>query len=264
MRLRALAAALFLSAWSFTAFAQETKEPLRTRVGLGPQVLPKFPGSDEIVFRPFVDVSRARGDEQFEFEAADESFGFSLLDAGGFQAGPVLGFESKRTAEDVGANLPTVKLTVEVGAFAQYRLSEPLRVRAEVRRGVGGHKGWVGTVSADYIARDRDEWLFAIGPRVTFGDDRYHQAYFGVSPAAAATSGLPAFSAGGGLQALGVNAGFIRQLSDRWGIYTYARYDRLVDDAADSPIVRRFGSRDQYSGGLALTYTFGRGRSSSR
>jgi outer membrane protein len=257
MRLRHLAAALLVTAWSVTAFAQETEEPVRTRVALGPQVLPKFPGSDKVDFRPFIDVSRARGDEQFEFEAADESFGFSLVEAEGFAAGPVLGFESKRTAKDVGANLPTVKATVEVGGFVQYRLSEALRVRAEVRKGLGGHKGVVGVVSADFITRDRDEWLFAIGPRVTFGDDRYHRAYFGVSPAAAATSGLPAFSAGGGLQALGVNAGFIRQLSDRWGIYTYARYDRLVDDAGRSPIVRTFGSRDQFSGGLALTYTFG-------
>ena len=31
-------------------------------------------------------------------------------------------------------------------------------------------------------------------------------------------------------------------------------YDRLIRDAADSPIVRQLGSRDQFSGGIALTY----------
>ena len=40
----------------------------------------------------------------------------------------------------------------------------------------------------------------------------------------------------------------------------YAKYDRLLNDAADSPVVRRFGSRDQLSGGAALTYTFFVGR----
>ena len=50
--------------------------------------------------------------------------------------------------------------------------------------------------------------------------------------------------------------GYIQQLSERWGIYTYAEYDRLVDDAANSPVVTTYGSRDQYSGGIALTYTF--------
>jgi outer membrane protein len=62
------------------------------------------------------------------------------------------------------------------------------------------------------------------------------------------------------VQAVGVTAGYLRQLTPRWGIYSYAKYDRLVGDAADSPIVRQFGSRDQFSGGLALTYTFGGGR----
>ena len=36
----------------------------------------------------------------------------------------------------------------------------------------------------------------------------------------------------------------------------YAGYDRLVRDAGASPLVRRYGSRDQFSGGLGLTYTF--------
>jgi outer membrane protein len=48
------------------------------------------------------------------------------------------------------------------------------------------------------------------------------------------------------------------QLTPRWGIYTYAGLDRLVGDAADSPVVRQFGSRNQLSAGAALTFTFGR------
>ena len=77
-----------------------------------------------------------------------------------------------------------------------------------------------------------------------------------VTPAAAVTSGLPAYDPNGGIQAYGATATFLTQLSPRWGIYTYARYDRLVGEAADSPIVRQLGSRDQLSGGVALSYTF--------
>jgi outer membrane protein len=40
-------------------------------------------------------------------------------------------------------------------------------------------------------------------------------------------------------------------------MFGYARYERLVGDADDSPIVRsKFGSRNQLSGGLGVTYTF--------
>lgn len=260
-RWAALAMGIVSIGWSASAHAQEEQgegqEPVRTRVALGPQFVPSFPGSDEVSLRPLVDLSRARGGDQFEFEAPDESFGFPLLRSGDFAFGPAIGFEGKRDSDDVGAPLPKVGFTFELGAFVQYRLSEPLRARLEVRKGLGGHKGWIGVASLDYITRDEDRWLFSVGPRLTFADDRYNQAYFGVAPADAAPSGLPAFAADGGLQAVGVAALFIRQLTPEWGLYTYGKYDRLVGDADRSPIVRRLGSSDQFSGGIALTYTFG-------
>ena len=86
---------------------------------------------------------------------------------------------------------------------------------------------------------------------------RYSRAYFSVDPATAVTSSLPAFRASGGLQAVGMTAGALRQINDRWGIYSYAKYDRLVADPGRSPVVRAFGTRNQLSGGVALSYTFG-------
>ncbi len=245
--------ALFVSAGA--ASAQEA--PRRTRVGLGPQLVPSYPGADGVSLRPFVDVVSARGAESLPFEAPDESTGFAVLTRGRFAIGPALGFEGSRTARDVGVALPRVGFTVEAGGFVQYALTDQIRLRAEVRQGLGGHKGLIANVGGDYVARHGDDWLFSIGPRVTFADGRYHDAFFSVAPAVAATTGLPAFDAKGGLQAAGVTAGFVRHLGGRWGVSTYAKYDRLVDDPARSPIVRRFGSRNQMSGGFALTYTFG-------
>jgi outer membrane protein len=233
-------------------------EPSRTRVTLGPQVYPSFPGSDDFDVGPLVDVSRARGDKPFEFEAPDESFGFALLKSHGFEAGPVVNWEGVRSAKDVGAALPKVKFSVEPGAFASYNFSDSFRLRGEIRKGVTGHKGWIGTMGADYVMRDGDAWLFSVGPRVTWSDDRYQDAWFSVAPVDAAPSGLPAYDANGGIQAYGATASFLTQLTPRWGLYSYARYDRLVGDPARSPIVRQLGSRDQFSGGIGLSYTFGR------
>jgi outer membrane scaffolding protein for murein synthesis (MipA/OmpV family) len=204
-----------------------------------------------------VNVDRARGDEPFPFEAPDESFDYALVKANGFAIGPVVNWEGVRSARDVGAALPKVKFSIEPGAFVSYSVSDSFRLRAELRKGVTGHKGWIGTAGADFIARDRDDWLFSIGPRVTWSDNRYHDAWFGVRPSDAAPSGLPAYNPKGGIEAVGAAASFLTRLSGRWGLYTYAKYDRLVGDAADSPIVRRLGSRDQLSGGVGLSYTFG-------
>lgn len=238
--------------------AQESNEgsEKRTRIILGPQLSPSWPGADKFSVGPYIDVSRTR-ESEFEFEAPDESFGSPLIHSGNFAFGPAFGFIGKRKASDIGADLPKVGLSVEAGGFAQMSLAPELRVRVEGRKGLSGHKGWVGEVSADYIARQGDDWLFSIGPRVTLGDAKYTRAYFGVTPAAAATSGLSAYDPGGGIQSVGVTAGYHRMLGKNWGIAVYGRYDRLVGDAADSPVTRELGSRSQPSGGIALSYTFG-------
>jgi len=250
-----LPAALFAAP---AAAQEEPQEPRRTRIGVGAQLVPSYPGSDKFSLRPLFDISRTRGDEPYEFEAADEAFGFPMLRAGGFEVGPALGIEGSRSPADVGALLPRVGFTVEVGGFVQYVFSDAFRARLEVRKGLGGHKGVIGVVGADYVARDGNDWLVSVGPRLTLADKSYQDAYFSVAPEDAGPSGLPAFSAGAGIQAVGGVVGYTQQLSKRWGIYSYAKYDRLLGDAGRSPIVRELGSRDQFSGGLALTYTFGR------
>ncbi|TPG12995.1 MipA/OmpV family protein [Sphingomonas oligophenolica] len=238
---------------------QDHDAPYRTRVGLGPQIVPSFPGADTVRVQPFFDFVRARGDEPFAFEAPDESIGFAVLTLDRLSVGPVLGFEGRRRSSDVGGRLPAVGSTVEIGGFVQYQLAPAARLRTEVRQGIGGHRGLIADISADYVARRGDAWLFSLGPRVTITNERYERAYFGVSPSAAAASGLRAFAAGGGIESIGATAGFVRQFTPRWGIYSYAKYERLVGDPARSPIVARYGSKNQASAGLALTYTFGRG-----
>ena len=246
-----------LAAAAVPANAQEGGETAekRTRIILGPQLSPSWPGADKFGVGPYIDVSRTR-EGAFEYEAPDESFGQPLVHAGNFAFGPAFGFIGKRKASDIGADLPKVGFTVEAGGFAQAYLTPSLRVRAEGRKGLSGHKGWVGEISADYIARQGDDWLFSIGPRVTLGDAKYHRGSFGVTPASATTSGLAAYDPGGGVQSVGVTAGYHRMLGKNWGIALYGRYDRLVGDAADSPITRELGSRSQPSAGIALSYTF--------
>ena len=231
----------------------------RTRLGLGPGFSPSYPGSDKLQIYPLLEFERVDTDRPFDFEAPDESFGFDLVNAGGFSFGPIVNFEDSRKAEDVGTTLPKVDFSIEPGLFVQLDVGDNFRVRSELRKGVTGHKGWIGTAGADLILRDRDAWLFSIGPRVTWSDDAYHDAYFSVAPVDSIPSGLPAFDADGGIQAYGATASTLFQFSRNWGVLMYGKYDRLTGDAADSPIVLAYGSRDQFSFGGALIYTFGPG-----
>lgn len=231
----------------------------RYRVGLGAQLVPSYPGADSVSVRPLIDVARSSGADPFDFEAPDESFGFRIVETGGLSFGPVVGFEGRRRSSEVGG-LPQVKASLEGGGFVQYQLSPALRLRGEVRQGITGHKGLVANLGGDVVARDGDRWLFSVGPRVTLASDKYNSAYFSVSPTSSAATSVPTFNANGGVQAVGGTAALITQLTPRFGLYSYAKYDRLVGDAARSPVTRLFGSRNQFSGGLALTYSFTRRR----
>ena len=251
----ACAAILALSSPALAEDGQD-KEDLRVRVGLGGQLKPKFIGSDETRILPLIDLDLAKGDNPFPFEAPDDSFGIRLFSKGGFAIGPAANIQGKRKESDVGAPVGKVKTTIEVGGFAEYELSDSFRLRADLRKGLGGHDGLVGSIGADYIRRDGDRYVFSIGPRALFSNARFQRAYFGVDTDAALASGLPTYRPDGGIYAVAAASGLSYQFNPQFGMFGYARYERLVGDAAKSPIVRELGSRNQLSGGLGLSYTF--------
>ena len=228
----------------------------RIRAGLGAQVRPEYLGADSTEVVPYPSLSIAKGDEPFGFGAPDDSFDIGLLGNEKFSAGPVLGLSNGRDEDDAEPAIGEVSRSVEVGAFGQYELSDSFRIRGELRQGIGGHEGIVGHVGADYVNRDGDKYLFSIGPRLRFGDGDFQRAYFGIDEEAALASGLPQYDPDGDLYAVGAIASMRYDIGGDWGLFGFARYDRLVGDAKDSPIVEEFGSNNQLSAGIGISRTF--------
>jgi outer membrane protein len=248
-----LAAAAALSA--SPAAAQQEERPLILSIGGGAQILPQYPGAEDYEFSPlFTGFARREGDP-IPLRTPDDGFGFTLFEAGAVEVGPLIQFQSERDEDDVGLPVGDVDFTIEAGAFVNINLGPNFRLRLEGQKGIGGHEGLVGTVAADFAIRPNVDTLFTIGPRLRFNDDDYADAYFRVPPAAIA-SGVPPYDPDGGLRAIGAVAGVTHQFTRRFGVYGYAGYDRLVGDAADSPIVRFTGSENQFSAGLALFFSF--------
>lgn len=252
-----IAAAVMVPAWS-AASAQDSDGPnddLRVRVGLGAQVQPKYVGADDYRILPLPRVSFARGSNEFDAAAPDDSFSIPVFRAGEFSFGPAASIATKRKDSDVGAPVGKVPTTFELGAYGQYEMAG-LRFRGEVRKGIGGHDGIVGQFGADKIWRDGDRYVFSLGPRVLFSDSKFQRAYFGVDGDASLATGLRVYRPGGGIHGLAAASGLTVQLNNRFGLFGYARYERLIDNGSQSPLIRAFGSRNQYSGGLGLSYTF--------
>jgi outer membrane protein len=249
-----IGAVVILPAWT-PASAQDASD-YRVRVGLGAQLRPKYPGADDREVAPLWDIDVAKGTDEFLFEAPDDRFGIPLFQKDGFAFGPAANFQSARKDKDVGAPVGKVKSTFEAGAFAEYFVAPSIRIRAEALKGIGGHKGLVGSIGADQVWRDGDRYVFSIGPRLELSDSRYQRAYFGVDSEAALASGLPAYRPSGGIHGAALASGLSYQFTPRFGLFGLAKYERLLGDAAKSPIVREFGSRNQFSGGIGLSYTF--------
>jgi outer membrane scaffolding protein for murein synthesis (MipA/OmpV family) len=240
--------------------AAEEEEERRGRIvtiGGGAQLYPRFPGDDELGIFPMPIVNVRREGDPLPLEAPDEGWGFGILGRdSAVNFGPALAFQSRRRDEDVGAAVGEVAFTIEAGAFVEAYLGETFRLRAEGRRGIGGHQGGLGDLGADLFLRSGNSSIFSIGPRLRLADDDYMDAYFGVTPAVAASTGLAPFNPGGGVHSVGATAGLQFHMGGGIGIHGYARYDRLVGDAGDSPIVASFGSRDQFGAGVGLSYSF--------
>lgn len=258
---RFLPVAAAAAALAFPQPARAQTQPENDRqiltVGGGVQFLPAYPGAEEVTIQPLFTGGLRREGEPIPARSPDDGFAFSFTGRGGaIELGPVLHFQNERREEDVGAPVGEVDFTVEAGGFISLNVGPNLRLRAEARRGIGGHESFLGDIGADLALRPGDSTVITIGPRLRLNDDDYLDTYFGVTPAAALASGLPAYDPEGALRAVGVIAGLTHEFGRTFGIYAYAGYDRLIGDAADSPIVQAFGSEDQFSAGIALTLNF--------
>jgi len=242
------------------AAAQDQRDGDRiVTIGAGIQTLPRYPGARDRQISPLPRFLLDRPDRPMRFRAPDQGIGIGLLGSNSsIDIGPAVQLRlSRRSGRDVPAGVPGVGFTVEAGGFVQAMLGDSFRIRAEGRQGIGGHKGAVLDLSADAILRNRaDTTLFSIGPRLRLSDGRYQRAYFGVTLPAAIATGLPVYRPHAGVHAVGLSSGITQKLGGPWGVYAYAGYDRLIDQAGRSPLVRRYGRRDELSGGVALTYSF--------
>ncbi|WP_244643900.1 MipA/OmpV family protein [Alsobacter metallidurans] len=222
-------------------------------------VSPDFPGSKDYGFLAYPSLSLRRTDEPEGFKAPDDGVSFALFGDSRWNVGVVARYQSGRYREDNRAlyGIRDAKWSLEPGLFGEFwPLADTLRVRGELRYGINGYNGLVGSLALDYVQRIGNLTL-AIGPRVAIAGGEYMNAYFGVSQQDAQWNGaVTPYKADPGVKSVGVAASATYQWNDQWATTVRGGYDRLTGSAADSPIVRNLGSRDQFSVGASASYSF--------
>ncbi|MFO1136247.1 MAG: MipA/OmpV family protein [Rhodoblastus sp.] len=261
MYVHKFAAGAIALAFAFLAFPAVAAEPgsqgwtitLKANGG----VSPAWEGSNDLSPYLLPGLSVRRAGSAVTFSAPDDSPGFALFDENWMKAGVVGKLRGPRRSADYAAlrGVHDVDWTVEAGLFAEFWPFEKLRARIEARHGFTGHHGNVVDLSMDWVER-RGPWTVSVGPRLSLGDTRYMDKLFGVSAYDAVMSGLPPYRAEGGAKSFGVAAAVSYEWSRNWTTTAYARYNRLVGSAAESPLVAGPGSRNQFTLGAIVAYSF--------
>lgn len=219
-------------------------------LGLGAGAAPEYMGSDEmtgVAVPTFTFGSFKWGD----FSTGNGVRGVPDNGVSLNAAFRVLGERTAANSPEL-AGLADIDLAVELGFGLAYQQTSWMAF-GEVRKGVTGHSGVTGTVGADYIMRPNDRFTIKIGPRVNFGNDEYANTYFGVPTGS--TANFAAYNATGGALGAGVQMTGSYFLDDNWSLDGGVSYEKLLGDAADSPITLN-GSEDQWRVSIGLSRQF--------
>lgn len=230
---------------------------------------PAFAGSKDYQLKAVPSVRLAYRD--VFFASVEDGIGYNVVNGPDWKIAPVLGYDFGREADGgstfrvAGKKSPAlagfddIDSALEAGLRVQRPLG-PWNATLDVRRALGSHRGLtvqLATEQAKVVAEGQrggaGRWMMTTGPRATWGDRKYNDAFFGISPAAATRSGLPIYTATSGLVSAGWGLSFLGSLEGDWSMVGLLRYERLLGDAADSPLVRQRGRADQFTGGLFLS-----------
>lgn len=273
-RARLMAGAALVTLFSITSHAAlaakvETGQPdangWNVRLGLLGFATPDYEGSDDYEIQPAPDVEITYG-KHFFFDRA--GLGANLIATDTLRLGVAIGFDGgrKSSENDALTGYKKVDATAVGRAFVEYTLGS-FNLNADVTMDVlgDGHDGTVVSAGANYMFT-AGRTITIIGPQVTWASDNYMHSYFSTDrsrqralsgPTAVPFLGSRAgYKASSGFKDVGMTAIVIHPLNDNWAVTGIGGYNRLLGDAADSPFVADNGSKDQFFGGIGISYSF--------
>lgn len=235
-------------------------------VTAGLAAAPSYLGSASYDPIPFVAAYLPFGRRYLELKGLN--LRANLLDANRMALGPILNLRLPRDSgagEARIAQLDSIDTALELGVFARAIIARradgsPLAtLDADVLADVSGvHRGVTGTVGASWAALRVNRIFVDMRAETTFANRNFQQTYFSIKPDEADRSGLQVCNAGAGSLSAGLSLTAGYAFSPRWGLVATASYSRLLGDAAESPVVQTAGSRDQFFGGVGVSYRFGK------
>lgn len=226
-------------------------------IGLGAGLAPDYEGSDDFKAVP-VPQFRYTIQNGCYLSLLGPSLRANMIPSRQFGLGPMLRYRPERDSvdDDVVDQFKKVDSVIEAGAFASAFLNNFLFYAAYNKDTSDSHDGYLIDAAGGYrlgIEGNVQLMMMAIG---TFASDEYMETYFGVDEENAQNSGLPEYDAEAGIKDIGLLAALQYKIDRNWAILGLMKYTRLIDDAADSPIVDDRGNANNFMDAIVLNYTF--------
>ena len=237
------------------------------RLGIGPGVYSQYDGSSRYDVHPVPVVSlRYKNlievdNNEIKLTALSRVFQRSANVGGGnsLRFGPLVSINFGRDESDSIdlRGMGDVGTSFELGGFVSYTIGNKTRFRVRARQDLaGGHNGF--TVQLDASQTFIRDGRFALSGFVSsmWASVNYMKTFFGVNTAQAARSGLPFYHPGSSFKDVTVGTNGSYAFNAQWSVVANASYERLVGDAANSPLVAIKGDPNQFSISTFVVYTF--------
>ncbi len=248
--------------------------PNNLTVGVGAAYLPSYEGSKDYQVSPAA-VAIGKVDD-FAFILRGTDFSLNLIRGGqkapvSFAFGPVAHLRldrSSRVDDPVVASLGKVKKAVEVGAYAGVSFNhlldpyDSLTFRVAGQHDVTGiHDSTLWIPAITYLTPVSRRTIVSVSAEAEHAGDRYARTYYGITPAQALRSGLPAYDPRGGWKDWRVSMLVGQTLTGdlyrpRLSAFAGLSYSRELGNFARAPIVAIRGSRNQWLAAAGLAYSF--------
>ncbi len=243
-------------------------------IGVGVGSIPTYEGSSHSRIMPVPGaMGRVRG---VEFRVVGPSLTLDLIKGKpgakvGIAFGPTVRYRFNRSGksrDEVVDRLGKLKGVIELGVSAGVAIKRVLSKYDILSVGVsarwdasGRGSGVIVTPAATYLLPVSKAQVVGALVSAELVDQRFARYNYSVTAAASAASGLPEYSAKGGLKSTSAGLFTARDLSGNildggLSIGAGVHYTRLHGSAANTPITRLRGSRNQWIIGGGLAYTF--------
>lgn len=258
-------AALLLAPAAYAEIAVPIEGLEINLIGVAVASVPDYWGSskNEGAFGPYGRY-QFQGTERY-VEVLGPQVKLNLLNDKNWRLGPILRYRSARDKDvddNVVRRMDKVDSVVEGGAFVGYKMplsSTPLHqitFNADVEGGSNGTEAHLGMM---YMQPFSKTIIGNIGLGMSYGNSKFMDNYFGVTSAhdlaLYPTLGGRAYNPSSGVAGWNIPFGVSAFVSEKWIVSGGGRYEKLVGDASDSPVVKR-GDSSQWMFGLGVAYLF--------